>query len=204
MRAMRQPIAGVLIVGAMFALVGTAGCAEEEQVTRYKPFFAGMEGAEYSGLKPIVSPREAGGLGAAALDEQAASGIIEHADGRREFITTSVSMLTRHVETLLDENTPAADKELLEQLVDERTKRHYESEGRKPEEYVRWLHKNRKDIAKMLARMPMAERTPTVIVRQPGDNTWVIELTGQATRGVKYTQLWVRQEMGRWRLVHVK
>lgn len=204
MTTKRRPIAGVLIVGAMVTLFGAAGCAEEEQVTRYKPFFAGMEGAEYSGLKPVVSPREAGTLGSAALDEQAASGIIEHPDGKREFITTSVSLLTRHVETLLDENTPAADKDLLEQLIDERTKRHYENEGRKPEEYVRWLHKNRKDIAKMLARMPMAERTPTVIVRQPGDNTWVIELTGQATRGVKYTELWVRQEMGRWRLVHVK
>lgn len=192
-------------IGALIALMGIAGCAEDEKVTRYKPFFAGMEGAEYSGLKPVVSAREASDSGVqAALDEQAATGVIEHPDGRREFITTSVSLLTRHLETLLDENTPASDKELLEQLIDERTKRHYESEGKPPEQYVRWLQKNRKDLAKMFARMPMGERTPTVIVRQPGDNTWVIILTGQATRGVKFTELWVRQDMGRWRLVNVK
>lgn len=193
---------------AVSAICGVlVGCAEQETVTKFKPFFAGLEGAQYSAQKPVFSSQESGaeaGGVAGMTDEQRASGIIEKPDGTREFVTTSVSLLTRHIEMLLDENTPKADKELLEQLIDERTKEHYLAEGKQPVEYVRWLQKNRKEIARMLARMPMAERTPTVVVRQPGDNTWVIELTGQATRGVKFTQLWVRQQMGRWRLVHVK
>ncbi len=197
-------------IAPMLALaLGLSGCAAQETVTHYKPFFSGLEGAEFAGQRPVVSGRSAEALagvstGQAISDESTASGIIERPDGSREFVTTSVSHLTRHIEFLLDENSDQADRELLEQLIDERTKDHYQSQGKPPEEYVRWLHKNRRDIARMLARMPMAERTPTVIVRQPGDNTWIIELTGQAARDVKFTQLWVRQYLGRWRLVHFK
>ena len=46
----------------------------------------------------------------------------------------------------------------------------------------------------------MAERTPTVIVDQPGDRQWVLRLTGQASENVKFKVVGVRQEMGMWRL----
>lgn len=109
-----------------------------------------------------------------------------------------------HVEALLDEDSDEADKALLEQLIDSTTKEHFRTQGKDPMDYVKKLHAERKNIAKTFARMPMAENSPTVIVRQPGNGIWVIELTGQAARSVKFTELWVRQDSGQWKLQWIK
>lgn len=176
-------------------------CESQESVTRYKPFFTGIGDAEFSGQAPVnpmggrIDPTAAGA---------AQKTIIENPDGTKTYRAFAPIQVFAHVEALLDEDTPEADKALLDQLIDEKTKDHYRKNNVDPAEYITYLHENRKEIAKTFARMPMGEHSPTVIVKQPGDRQWAIELTGQAARDLKFREVWVRQDMGLWRLEWLK
>ena len=172
-------------------------CAQQERVTSYKPFFTGLGGAEFGAQAP-VDPLK-GHVDATAMAPDIKT-IVEHPNGTKTYIAPAPSILMAHVEALLDEGTPEADKTLLDQLIDENTKEHYRRHGAEPTEYIAYLHQNRKQIAKTFSRMPMGEHTPTVIVDQPGNRQWVLKLTGQAGEGVKFREVWVRQDMGMWRL----
>ncbi len=200
-RCARKPVArGVQLARvsmAVYVAVLLAGCAGEERVTSYKPFFAGVSGAEYGGQGPVDPMKGRQDPTATPAEFKT---IIEHPDGRKTYLTPSPAILLAHVEALLDEDTPETDKVILDQLIDEKTKDHYRQHGVEPIEYITYLRQNRKALAKTLARMPMAERTPTVVVDQPGDRQWVLRLTGQASEGVKFREVWIRQDMGMWRL----
>ena len=207
-RCARKPVArGAFVAGFVpVACVGIvtlvlAGCAGEERVTSYKPFFAGVSGAEYGGQGPVDPMKGRQDPTATPTEFKT---IVEHSDGKKTYLTPSPGILLAHVEALLDEDTPETDKVILDQLIDEKTKDHYRTHGVEPIEYITYLRQNRKAIAKTLARMPMAERTPTVVVDQPGDRQWVLRLTGQASEGVKFREVWIRQEMGMWRLEWLK
>jgi hypothetical protein len=189
--------AGATLAAGMIAAFVQGGCSPQERVTSYKPFFTGVGGAEFGGQAP-VDPLS--GRRDPTVTPPEFKTIIEHDNGTKTYLTPSPAILLAHVEALLDEGTPEADKALLEQLIDEKTKDHYRTHGADPAEYITYLHQNRKQIAKTFARMPMAEHTPTVIVEQPGDRQWVLHLTGQASEGVKFREVWVRQDMGMWRL----
>ncbi len=178
------------------------GCASEEKTTRYKPFFTGIAEAEFND-QPVnpdgghIDPS----LRNAAVGENA---VLEKPDGSKVYLTYSPMQLFIHIQNLLDEGTPEADRIILDQLTDEHTKEHMRSQGKDPMGFVADLHLYRKDIAKTFARMPMGEHTPTVMVDQPGDRTWVLNLTGQAAQGVKFRQVWIRQDMGQWKLEWMK
>ena len=186
--------------GALSLLL-LAGCAERQTVTSYKPFFTGIATAEFGGQGPVDPLR--GHVDPTAV-APAMKTIIEQPNGKKIYLAPAPSILLAHVEALLDEGTAEADGILLEQLIDEKTKEHYRSHGAEPADYIAYLHENRKQIAKTVARMPMGEHTPTVIVDQPGDRQWVLRLTGQASEGVKFREVWVRQDMGIWRLEWLK
>lgn len=186
----------------MGLVLAQSGCDERETVTHYKPFFTGIGDAQFGETGPIQPNR--GRVGPVDAGTEAAKIVVENEDGTKTYYARAPLHVMRHVENLLDENSEAADTDLLNQLVDDETKEHFRSKGREPMEFIRFLHKNRKPIAQLFARMPMAEHSPTVIVEQPGNRTWAIRLTGQATRDIKFTELWVRFDMNQWRLMWIK
>lgn len=187
------PIRGCVVVASL--LVG--GCGGQETVRSYKPFFTGIAEAQFGSQGPVDPTKGRADPTVVAPEFKT---IIEHPNGTKTYLAPSPSILFGHLEALLDEETPEADKAILDQLVDEKTKEHYRGHGVEPAEFITYLHQNRKPLAKTLARMPMAERTPTVVVEQPGDRQWKLMLTGQARENLKFTEVWIRQDMGLWRL----
>ncbi|HVU65412.1 MAG TPA: hypothetical protein VHC70_15630 [Phycisphaerales bacterium] len=178
-----------------------AGCASQERVTKYKPFFTGLQDAEFGHDKP-VNPED--GRIDPSLRNGEMKSVVERPDGSKIYLTYSPMQLFAHIQNLLDEGTPEADRAILDQLIDEKTKEHYRTHSQDPIGYIAYLHENRKQLAKSLARMPMGEHSPTVIVDQPGDRQWVLNITGQAADGLKFTHIWIRQDMGQWKLEWLK
>jgi len=182
-------------VAALLAL-SLSACTAEETVTKYRPFFTGIQGAEFS-TDPI-NPSKGYTDPTAVADNRI---VIEHDDGRRTFIARSPRHVMVHVEALLDEDEPRSDQALLDQLISEKTKEFYRSEGKDPIAFIADLRSRRKDVAKAFGRMPMGEHTPTVLIDQPGDNIWVLRITGAAGKGLVFTKVWFRLEGTQWKLM---
>jgi hypothetical protein len=189
LRALR----GELFLPALL-LATLPGCQQESRVVRYKPFLSNVAGAEFSGQGP-VNPAAGYADPTAVPDNRI---VLEHPDGSRTLIARSVQHLITHMQSCLMEG---ADELMLEQVISEKAKLHYRSRGEDPMALVESLKKNRKEVMKTLARMPLGESTPTVVLRQPGDKTWTLKLTGAAARDLKFTRLWARMESGNWRFV---
>ncbi len=49
--------------------------------------------------------------------------------------------------------------------------------------------------------MPFGERSPTTVFEKTGPRMYVLRLTGQAARGVRFTKLWVAFEGGNFKFV---
>lgn len=196
MNARRQ----VCTLAVLAFLVG--GCAQEEKIVAYKPFFAGIGSAEF-GTQPVNATRS-GETADPTMVVPDQGLVIEEEDGTRTFIARAPRHVMVHLQALLDENTPEGDQILLTQLVSEKTLEFYQSKGKDPADFVKELRFRQKDIAKTFARMPMAEHSPTVIIDQPGDKMWCIRLTGAAAKDVRYTQFWVRLEDRQWKLMWLK
>lgn len=186
--------------GLLAALSLLPGCQPEERVLRYKPFLTGVAGAQYAGPQGRpVNPND-GYTDPTRLPADQKS-VIELADGSKVLVSKNLRQMMSHLEQCLDSGE---DELLLDQVISEKTKEEYRGKGKDPIEVVRFLKRNRKDIAKLFARMPMGEYTPTVILDQPGDKTWIIRLTGAPAQGMKFTKLWARLEQANWRFVWVE
>lgn len=179
-----------------------AGCAQDEKIVAYKPFFAGIGSAEF-GTQPVNAGRSGEAVDPTTIVPDQGL-VIEEEDGTRTFIARSPRHVMAHLQALLDENTPEGDQILLDQLVSEKTLEFYQSKGKDPADFIKELRARRKEVAKTFARMPMAEHSPTVIIDQPGDRMWCIRLTGAAAKDVRYTQFWVRLEGRQWKLMWLK
>lgn len=189
-----------MLISVMAAAAAVAGaCAPEEKVIRYKPFLTGIAGAQYAEKGRPVNANE-GYIDPTRLAE-GQKPVVELADGSKVLIAKSVRQMMTHLETCLDNGE---DGLLLDQVISEKTKQEYRGRGKDPREIVTMLKRHRKDIARLFARMPMGEYTPTVILDQPGDKMWVIRLTGAPAEGMKFTKVWARLEAGNWRFVWVE
>ncbi len=192
---------GVLLcVGALLAACTPPSSSdpfadENSTIVRYKPFFAGLDGATF-GTQPVLTGNDRVRLPNRLQGD--GSLVTRGADGSRVVNSPSVQALMAAIEILLDEGE---DKLLLDQLVSIQAKDHFRSEGREPIEVVDYLLDHRRDLAVLFARMPFGERSPTVKMRKSGKNTFLIELSGQARRGSNFTKLWVALEAGKWKFV---
>ena len=188
-------IARLIVVRcSLFALVFLPACQPEEKIVRYKPFFANIADAQFGEQKPVNA-------NAGYVDPTVAADnkiVIEKPDGSKVLLAKSVQAMMSHLSRCLDEDD---DKLFLDQVVSKKTKDHYREMGKDPMELVDMLKANRKEVAKTLARMPLAEHSPTVILEQPGDKTWTIKVTGAAAKDLQYTRLWARMEDGNWRFM---
>jgi hypothetical protein len=192
LRFLATALAGALVLAAV-------GCAPQERVTRYRPFFTGIQGADFT-AEPVNA--SAGLVDPTAVPEDKI--ILTRDDGSRVFIARSPRHVMQHVETLLNEDDPASDQILLDQLVSEKTHEFYRTQGKDPLAFVADLHARRKDVARTFARMPMGEHSPTVLIDQPGDRVWVLRLTGAAAEDIAFTRVWFRMERGQWKLMWMR
>lgn len=174
-------------------------CESEPKVTHYRPFFTGIGGAEFA-TPPVNPDKDFVDPTRVAPDAKL---VVEHEDGTRTYSAPSPRIVMAHLEALLDENSEVGDQELLEQIISEKTKQHFREKGKDPMEYIAALREARKDIARFFARMPMGEQSPTVLIDQPGDNTWIIRVTGAAAKGLRFTRLWTRLEGTQWKLMWI-
>lgn len=186
-------VGGYVVACIVIALL--AACSTDEKVTRYKPFFTGLSGAEFN-TDPVAT-------GSGQSDPTTAPDgriVIDNPDGSRTLLCRSIRSMMTHMERELDEGNDAI---IIEQLISKRTLEEYENRGESPAAIIEFLQKHRRDIAMMFARMPMAERSPTVILKQPGDGVWILQLTGAAAEDLRFTKLWAVMERGSWKFYWV-
>lgn len=172
-----------------------SSCSPEEKVVRYKPFFANIADAQFGEQKPVNANAGYADPTQVADDTKL---VVVKPDGSKVLIAKSVQNMMAHLSRCLDEND---DKLLIDQVLSQKTKDHYRDMGKDPKELVQALKANRKEVAKTFGRMPLAEHSPTVILEQPGDKTWIIKVTGAAAKDLQYTRLWARLEEGNWRFL---
>lgn len=209
--------AAVGVAAGVVACAG-AGCQKEDKILRYKPFFTNISDAVTQtpavGVEPMTgmpvtnSPTgdEVHGASSnepvdpAAIAEGYYDKLAKLPDHMVKLEAADIGTLIKHLRWTLDEDRDEVliDWLLADDLISELRSRHQD-----PEDYVDWLHDNRRDIEQMLARMPMAERSPTVVFEQTGRRQYRIRLSGAAERGVKFTQLWVAMERGKYRLLWI-
>lgn len=200
LRLPRRAPTGMLRACIFVSLCGllslTSACTPSEKIVRYKPFLTGIDGAQFGGQQPVNANE--GYLDPTAATEEKT--VIENPDGTKTLISKSPRTVMAHLERFLDEGD---DRTLLTQVISEKTLTEMHSLNNTDEQILNFLKDNRRNIAKTFARMPLAEHTPTVIVEQPGDKTWVLRLTGAAAKDLRFTALWVRYENGSWRFLWI-
>jgi hypothetical protein len=193
----------------LVVVVALVGCKAEERVVKYKPFLSGIPGASHkvaavdeTGDAERLSQRDpfAGGE-PQTEDERQGKIVIEHPDGSKTLVLTSIRHMMTHLERTLDDDE---DDLLIDQVIAPSTTQHYALEGRDIEELVAFLKKRRRDIAVLFSRMPFAERTATVIMDKQGRNLFRLRLTGQAKKDTRFTELWTEFEKGQWKFVWVR
>jgi hypothetical protein len=211
---------GLLGVLACVGAIALPGCKSEDKILKYKPFFTNIKdavtqtpavGVGSSGPTTMSnSPAPVSDDGAtassdepvdpAALAEGYYDRIAKLPDHMVKLEAGDIGTLIRHLRWTLDEDR---DEVLIDQLLAEDLLEELHSRRQEPEDYVDWLHQNRRDVEAMLARMPMAERSPTVVYEQTGRRQYRVRLTGSAERGLKFTELWVVMERGKYRLLWI-
>lgn len=201
---MRQSGTKMVLLGGMAttAVLTLAACESDQKVIEYKPFFTGLEGAEFGGQQPVVNrDLPAGGaVDAAEIDEAQNKLVVENPDGSKRLILASPLHVMRLTELLLNEGH---DQLMIDQLFSEKTLLEFGGPDRSAQQAVDYLREHQRDLSILFARMPLAENSPTVIVDQPGDRTWIIRLTGKPAEGLRFTRLWVRMEHGKWKFLWV-
>lgn len=194
----RGPSALVGLVLAVLAFVA-GGCAEPEgTVVRYRPFLTGITGAQFAGQGPVnadVGLADARTLAAADQD------VVENPDGTRTLRSRSIAHLLRHLARELEGGD---DRVIVDQLVSERLVEQFRTDGRPPETIPDFLRSIRPDLLKTFAKMPMGEYSPQVVLHQPGDRTFELEVSGRYAEGLRFTRLWARLEGGNWKFVWVR
>lgn len=193
-------------MAACIACFGVA-CKDEPRVMNFTPFFNGLEGAV--GAKAVrngVAEGE-GVEGGPAVDLTASSDarpedlVKAGPDGKKVIVSRTIRHVMVHLSTLLSEGD---DDTLFGQLLADYTKAHFAAQGKDARaESLAYLKNNREDIMALFGRMPMAERSPGVMLEQSDGKLFRLALRGTAAKGMRMSELWITMEKGQWKLVWV-
>lgn len=181
------------ILATALSLAFLPACATQEKVVRYRPFLSGIDGAQFGSQGPVNSHP-----GNADPTAYAGESFITNDDGSETLILASPKLVMIHLERLLDLNR---DDEIISRLVSEKTRDEFARRAAGDQGILDFLHHNRKEIAKTFSRMPQAQHSPFVVLQQPGDKVWIIQITDMPARDLKFTRLWVRQEQSEWKFL---
>lgn len=192
--------------GALLAVVGVAlllgACAQDERTVRYKPFFSGLEGVEtqtppvYDNGHALVEADRGKAAPATAPGEDEL--VVKTKDGRKFLIARSGVQLMHHIQTQLQGD----DAELFaNQVLCEATRQEFRERGIDPKQAFVALKVREREIAKLFARMPMGEHSPSVLMETLGGNVFRVKLTGAAAKGLEgWTGFDMVLEKGNYRL----
>ena len=122
-------------------------------------------------------------------------------DGRIRLVSRSASDVMYH---LMQTLTNSEDDLLRDQVLSQRTKRAYRIRGRDENEAVEFLKRNQRDIAALIAAIPMGEQTPGVSVQDLGNNALRLRVPRAIASDVRFTIFDVVIEDGSYRLLMVR
>lgn len=172
-----------------------ASCASEERVTQYKPFFAGIDGAEHQ-TQPVNS-RLTGGIAV-----ERTSAVEEDARGNVTLNSPSIRHMMSHVlRTLADEDAANGRKVFAEQVVSESSRAEMTRWGTSAEDQYDLMRAYYNDVYTLMSRLPMGEHTPTALMRKAGTRRILVELQGIARRDVRWKGFIAERTGNEWKLV---
>jgi hypothetical protein len=195
-RPRRSPHAAAPLCALATLLILLGGCAQEEKVVNYKPFFAGLSGAHMQTQPVVDRPRTPSGT---LIDEsEMFRTVIENPDGSRTLLSKTGLQLMQHIQNTLADS----ERELfVNQILSEITRREFMERSLDPADAFDRLKTHERDIARLFSRMPLGENSPNVIMEAVGRNVFRVRLTGPATRDVgRFTGFDMILEGGNWRL----
>lgn len=196
-RGRLSPRSSHVLTACLLAATLLGSCAEDRKVVQYHPFLANLPDAK-TGLGPVGD--RFGGVNDPnrLTPEDAEKMVVTNPDGSKTLLSKSIRQLMSQVVNCLYED----ELELLhDQLMSESTKEEYRARGKDSFAFVEYLSRNREDIVELFRRMPMAENTPAVAMHQPARNTFKLQMTGIAKKGLNFTTFWVTHEQGTWKIM---
>lgn len=186
-----------MVAGVVMGAALLAGCQSEQRIVRYNPFLANVPGAQTQ--MEAVGERFENFQDPGKVEGDKT--LIENPDGTVTLIAKNVQHLMRNMQLCIEHQDDAV---MLEQVISNQTKQQFQAEGRDPQEAVEYIKENWGEISKLFSRMPFGEHSANVILQQPAKRTRVLELTGLATKGMQFTELWAVMEKGNWKFLWVK
>ena len=194
------------------------GACVEERVIRSTDLLAGLPGAQ-GGIRAEVreaplghswdqlltrfdEPKQVQGA-SAAMWASAEGALLREVSlhGEVRLISKSPSHVMFHLtQTLRNEEYDL----LLEQVLSERTKQLYRSEGRDPREAVGYLKSHEQDIADLFASLPLGEQTPGLLMQDLGDNAFRLQAPSSLVGGMRFDRFDVVIEHGSFRLLMIR
>ncbi len=173
------------------SIMAVAGCTRYERVVHYRPPLSSIAGAQ-SGTPFVGGPKGAG------RQAQADNRIrIEHEDGRIELSSRNSLHLLTHIRSTL----VAEEEELFtEQVLSEKTRNEFIERGYDPVEAFKELKRRERDVYALMARMPMAEFTPGLFLRNIGRNEFRLRIDPRGADKLAWKSVDMIVENGQWRL----
>lgn len=126
---------------------------------------------------------------------------LRYPDGRLELVSASPGHVMYHLSQTLENREYDL---LLQQVLSERTKRAYATEGRSPMEAVQWLASRKKQLDSLFSAMPMGDQTPGMLLQSLGDNAFRLSVSRASFPDLKLHDFDVVIEQGKFRLLRVQ
>lgn len=190
---------------ALPVLIG--GCAPEEKVVDIRGPLVNLSGAQ-GGLRDefdrVRARQNTATPDAANVIDDAADPsklVVQNADGSVTLTRTEIRHVMVH---LMRELEGEKDDLLLQQVLSRQTLDHWAAQGVDGPGLVAALRENRDDISRMFARMPAAEKSPSVRLEAMGGGVMKLALVDGAATNMRFVELWVRLERDGWRFLWVR
>ena len=171
-------------------MIAAAGCVEE-RIVQNRPMLSGLPGAVTG--RPVTGP--AGAVETKTVPDDKI--VVENKDGTTTLLAKTGRQLMIHIVTTLDKD----QRELfVQQVLSEKTRQEFYERGLDPSLAFDELQRRRGDIDVVFSRMPAAESSPGVLVKQVEKKTTRVQLTGMAAEKLLWIGFDMTMEKGNWKL----
>jgi len=204
---------GLALALLMLPMLLMPGCETERRVISVRGGLSGIEGARGGDLASSQSNAPARSKAYAQLaakqrqQTEAAdpsanqnSIRIRHEDGSVTLILTSPRHVVIHLRQTLTQDEPEL---LYDQVLSNEAKEEYRRNGHDPREAVEFLFKHRREVLKLLQRMPMGELTPGMFLTKIGPNAYRMKVSGASAQGLSFQRLDIIWEHGVCKLLSI-
>ncbi len=183
--------------------VALCGCTREERIVSVSGILAPQQRAKLGLKEERPRSERLKGQDDLALVDEEGNPLNPLRETREDGTVVLTSRSPRYVVLHLREMLISGELELLhDQLLSEYTKDGLRARGRESWEWVEELSADRREVLKLLARMPRGELTPGLVMKPMGDG--VYRLRTQRRKDLKYSSVDFIWEGGMCKLVYVK